>query len=205
MPFQPLHSTWCELVKKWRFRKFFGIYPSFLFSRILQRSKYSFISRRINCQKSISAIQSTTSLLFLLIIWDYCFSVNSSLKSITYSSVKFGFFLSSNIWCWLHWRHAQKKLFCYSIRMCDENILNFNSEIERRFFSWNFNMNKNQNKTKQPHTKQGILISFALKNVGSFIWIQRCHRNITCIFINSRSTQKKQMVSKTVPQQRCVI
>lgn len=34
-----------------------------------------------NCQKSIFAIQSTTGFLFLLIIWDYCFSVNSNLKS----------------------------------------------------------------------------------------------------------------------------
>lgn len=129
--------------------------------------------------------------------------MNSSLESIAHSSVRLGLFFSSHIWCWLHWRHAQKKIVLYSIWMCDENILNFNSKIERRSFHgisiW-IKIKTKQNKTTEYKTRD--LESFALKNVCSFIWIQRRHSNITCKLYKFSKHTEKQMASKTVLQER---
>lgn len=72
--------------------------------------KYPFISRRINCQKSIFVIQSTTGFLFILIIWDYCFSVKIQILTLSDSSVTFVI-------------DAIKKLFCIQCIQCASKVM----------------------------------------------------------------------------------
>lgn len=68
-------STLFNLNIRWRkkdFASYMGlVFFAFVRSQIRQRSKHPFISRRINCQKSIFTIQSTTGFFFIFIFVNY--------------------------------------------------------------------------------------------------------------------------------------